>query len=107
MCTGMLLCLHASSTHSEAFICIIPKPDLLQNHESLKNAHRFLLKTNVLDVPLSKVVAPQNPYADSAPVSQSELVHLAGTAWACSVPADLFCLLVSGGYWNCSEYSCW
>lgn len=40
------------------FTCIIPKSDLLQNHESLKNAHRFLLNTNVLDVPLSKVVAP-------------------------------------------------
>lgn len=58
MCTSILPCLHASSTHTEALTCIIPKSDLLQNHESLKNAHCFLLKTNVLDVPLSKVVAP-------------------------------------------------
>lgn len=40
--------------HSEAFTCIIPKSGLLQNHESLENAHRFLLKTNVLGVLLSE-----------------------------------------------------
>lgn len=58
MCVGILPHLYASSTHPEAFTWAIPESELLQNQESLKNTHCFLLKQNVLDIPLSKELAP-------------------------------------------------
>lgn len=58
MRAGILPHLRASSTYPEAFTWVTPKSDLLQNQESLKNTNCFLLKSNVLDVPLLKELAP-------------------------------------------------
>lgn len=58
MCAGILPLLRASSTHPEAFTWAIPKSDLLENQESLKNTHCCLLKSNVLDIPFLKELAP-------------------------------------------------
>ena len=57
MCACILPCLCASSTHPKALTWAIPKSDLLQNQESLKNTHCFLLKSNVRDIPLLKELA--------------------------------------------------
>lgn len=58
MCPNILLHLCASSAHPEAFTWAIPKSDLLQSQKGLKNAHCFLLKSDVLDIPLLKELAP-------------------------------------------------
>lgn len=58
MCVGILPHPCASSTHPEAFTWAIPKSELLQKQGTLKNNHCFLLKQNVLDIPLLKELAP-------------------------------------------------
>lgn len=95
MCAVILPHLRASSTHPEAFTCATPKADLLQNQESLGNNLLFPSEIRCARVRSRRKRrnTSQIACADSAPVSQSQLVHFIrghSLGWLCPQQPELF-----------------